>query len=255
MPDLDENLLDNEQEEQKEPEKTFTQAELDKIVADRLARAKRPDDYEDLKELLSELEEYGYPQSPKEAKELLKQQKAQEKAQKQLEELEEQAELQGTSPELLKKMADLEAKVIDLESEKREKQVEIEKNLAEAKAKEESDAAWQTQIDEITEAHPEIDLETLEANQKFIKFIKGKNGMTLKELYEDFIDFIGETESEAVKKAMSKAERSTGSGKGSGTGGGGKLTDAEKQTLKDWNAKNPKYLQMTETEFLANKNR
>lgn len=251
----DEILEGTQVDEQNQPGKTFTQAELDKILADRLARAKKPDDYDDLKELLTELEEYGYPQSAKEAKDAIKQAKAQAKAEKDLEELEEQAALQGTSPELLKKMATLESKISELEAEKNAKKAEIEAELEKAKATEEADKAWQSQVDEMATEYPDVDLEALEENTKFIKFIKGKSGQTLKELYEDFNELIGETESAAMKKAMSKAERSTSSGKHSNSGGSRTLSEAEKATLKDWNSKNPKYLQMTESEFLANKNR
>lgn len=250
----DEKDLGTELEQEQKPEKTFTQAELDKILEERLARAKKPEDYDDLKEMLAELEDYGYPQSAKEAKEAIKQAKAQAKAEKDLEELEEQAALQGTSPELLKKMAELESKIGTLEAEKNEKQKEAEKKLQEAKEQEEADKAWKAQIDEMANDHPEVDLETLESNPKFIKFIKGKSGYTLKELYEEFTELIGETETEIIKKAMSKAERSTSSGKGASGGGGSILSEVERQSLKDWNTRNPE-LKMTEKEFLSYKGR
>ena len=246
-------VLEQEMQEQ-QPEKTFTQAELDKIVAERLARAKKPDDYDDLKELLGELEEYGYPQSPKEAKEMIRAAKEQAKAERELAELEEQARVEGTSPELLKEIKELKGQVKELSEEKEAIKAAKQAELDRIKAEEEADAAWQTQVDEITEAHPDIDLETLNENTKFIKFIKGKSGMTLKELYEDFIEFIGETESAAIKKAMSKAERSTGNGKGN-SGKASILTDEQKKTLSDWNRKNPPGLQMSEKEFLESMNR
>ncbi|HSE45110.1 MAG TPA: DUF4355 domain-containing protein [Gemmatimonadales bacterium] len=61
-------------------ERTFTQAELDKIVQDRLARAKRelPDDYEDLKAAKAELDEVKKSQ----LSELEQAQKAREEAEK-----------------------------------------------------------------------------------------------------------------------------------------------------------------------------
>lgn len=245
-------LLEQEVEKQPEqqPEKTFTQAELDKIVGERLARAKTPEDYEALKQVAAELEEYGYPQSPKEIIEMIKTQKAQVKAEKELEELEEEADKTGMSPEILKEIKQLKSELKELQSDK-EKAKEADKLIEQEKAeKSKKDAEWNAQFDEMTKAHPDVDLETLAENTKFLKFIKGKNG-TLKEFYEDFIEIVGETESEAIKKAMSKAERSTSSGKATGSTGNSVMTDEQKKTLKEWNASQPKYLQMTEKEFLG----
>ena len=254
--DEDEILLEQEVEEQPEqqPEKTFTQAELDKIVGERLARAKTPEDYEALKQVAAELEEYGYPQSPKEILEMIKTQKAQAKAERELEELEEEADKTGMSPEILKEIKELKSELKELKSDKEKSLEAIRLAEQEQEEKAKKDAQWDAQLNEMTESHPDVDLEVLAENSKFLKFVKGKTG-TLKEFYEDFIEFVGETESEAIKKAMSKAERSTSSGKATGSTGTSVLNEAQKKTLAEWNRKNPKHLQMTEKEFLGNMNR
>jgi hypothetical protein len=241
-------------EEHEQSEKTFTQAELDKIVADRLARAKSPEDYDDLKEVLAELEEYGYPQSAKEAREMIKQQKATAKAEKELEELEFEAEQSGTSPELLKEIRELKSELKELKDDKKAVIAAKESEVAKIEADKKANEQWQAQVDEIETKYPDINLAALEENVKFMKFIKGKGGQSLVELYEDFNDLIGEAESSAIKKAMSKVDRSTGTGKGN-TGSTSILNDNQKKTLTDWNRKNPAYLQMSEKEFLATMNR
>lgn len=249
-----EDLLQEEQQS----EKTFTQAELDKIVADRVARAKSPEDYEDMKEVIAELEEYGYPQSAKEVKEMIREAKRVAKetadAEAELEELQEQAELTGTSPELLKEIKVLKAEINSLKSVEEKKKADIEQERVNAEAQKKADEAWQAQIDEFEEKHGDVNLETLQENQKFMRFIKGKNGYSLTELYDDFTELIGEAESEAIKKAMSKASRSTNTGKSSGSASS-MLSEAQKKTLSDWNRKMPKHLQMSEKEFLGNMNR
>lgn len=245
-------------EQNNEPEKKFTQAELDKIVEDRLARAKKPEDYDDLKEVLAELEEYGYPQSAKEVKEMIREAKKAAKetqeAERELEELQQQAELTGDSPTLLKEIKRLEKKIETLESAETNKKAEIEAERVKAEIQKKSDDAWNAQLAEFEEKHGDVDLQTLEENQKFMKFIKGKHGQSITELYEDFTELIGETESAAIKKAMSKASRSTNNGKSSGGTQSG-LTESQKKTLSDWNKSNPKPLQMSEKEFLESMNR
>ena len=247
---LDQNL---EQELEQEPVKTFTQEEVNQIVEQRLARAKKPDDYDDFKELLAELEEYGYPQTAKEAKEALKLQKEQAKAERDLERLEDEATAYGASPELLKKIEALEKEVNEYKSEKTAKMAELEAEKKKAEEQAAADKAWEEQLDELTQAHADIDIEKLNDDAKFLKFVKGKKGRLL-EIYEDYLDFIGDTEAQAVKKAMSKAERSTSSGKSQSSAGSGLLSGDEKEVLKDWNRKYP-HLQMTEKEWLSYKGR
>jgi len=245
-------------QEQEESVKMFTKAELDKIVADRVARAKSPEDYEDMKEVIAELEEYGYPQSAKEVKEMIREAKRVAKetadAEAELEELQEQAELTGDSPTLLKEIKKLEKKIASLESVEEKKNAEINAEREKSEAQHKADAEWKTQIDEFEEKHGDVNLETLQENQKFMKFIKGKKGQSLVDLYDDFADLIGEAESEAIKKAMSKASRSTSAGKSSSSVSSS-LNEAQKKTLSDWNRKNPPYLQMSEKEFISNMNR
>jgi hypothetical protein len=57
--------------------------------------------------------------------------------------------------------------------------------------------------------------------------------LPLKELYEDFVEFIGETEAETIIKVKSKDSRSTSSGKGNSSDGGSYgLTESQKNLAK-----------------------
>ena len=47
---------------------------------------------------------------------------------------------------------------------------------------------------------------------------------------------------------MSKEQRSTGGGKGSNTGSSYGLTDSQKNTLDEWNTKNPR-MKMSQKEY------
>jgi hypothetical protein len=87
---------------------------------------------------------------------------------------------------------------------------------------------WDNQVKDFESEYADVDLAELGNNQKFLKFVKGKN-LPLKQAYADFVDFIGETESQAIAKYTSKDGRSTSSGKSSSADGGGYgLTDSQK---------------------------
>lgn len=216
--------------------KTFTQEDVDRIIGERLARVKaeKPADYDELKQIAETLEEFeaykGLSATDKKA--LLKQAAEETRQQTELRKLEQMAEEEGITPALAKKMKDLEDKL-----EKSNKFIEEITNkekqaIEEQQTKAKLDEAWKKQVNEMEEAHPNVDLKALEVNQKFLKFIKGK-GLPLKELYEDFVEFIGETEAETIISIKSKELRSTSSGKGSSSDGGGYgLTDRQKNLAK-----------------------
>jgi hypothetical protein len=212
-------------------EKTFTQSELDRIVKDRLAREREKyGDYDDYKGVVEELNAYGYTGSPKEVREIVKQQREAYQQQQELEDLHQQAEEDGVTPALAKKIKALEDKlekstkvIDDLISEK-------ESKVKEAESKAKADAEWTAQVNEFTNDHPDVDLDELAQNQKFIKFIRGKS-LPLKELYVDFIEFIGEAEAETIAKVHSKNARSTSSGKASSSDGGSYGLSERQKTL------------------------
>lgn len=218
---------------------TEEQNEVNRIVEERLAREKgKYADYEDVKGIAEELKAYGYQGTPAEIRQAIKQQREETQRQNELQELQEQAKTEGTSPELLAEIK--EAKRIAKEASDKLKEYETKEQskMKEVEAKKEADEAWNKQVKEFTETYGDVDLDQLALNPKFVKFVKGKH-LPLKELYEDFIDFVGETEVEAIKKVMSKEQRSTSGGKGTNTGGDYGLTDSQKKTVEEWNRKNP----------------
>lgn len=201
------------------------QAEIDRIVGERLSREKaKYSDYDDLKGLDEELKAFGYEGTAKERREAIKLQREAMATQAELEELQEQAETEGTSPELLKEMKELKKELAEIKGERQAK-------MAEKEAKVKADEAWNKQVTEFQEEYADVDLDKLAENPKFKKFIKGK-ALPLKELYADFTDFIGETEVEAIVKMKAKEERSTGTGKGNSEGGNYGLTPNQQALCK-----------------------
>ena len=200
------------------------QQELDRIVGERLSREKaKYSDYDDLKGLDEELTAFGYEGTPRERREAIKAQREAMSAQTELETLQEQASQQGTSPELLAEIRELKKELSEIKSERQAKKAEIE-------LKEKNDKAWNEQLTDFQATYKDVDLDQLAENAKFKKFIKGKN-LPLKELYADFADFIGEAETDAIKKTMSKQERSTGNGKGNSSEGGSYGLTSNQQAL------------------------
>jgi hypothetical protein len=244
--------------EEGEEVKTFTQEDVDRIVQERIARVKKevPEDYEDLKAIDEELKAFGYEGTAKERREAIKAQREavaeQTRKQQELEELQRLEEEDELTPAQARKMKSLEDSVKQLSETIKEITSEKQKVTEEQKAKAKADAEWQEQVSEMNETHPDVDLEELGKNAKFLKFIKGK-GMPLKELYEDFVEFVGETEAEAIIKVKSKDIRSTSSGKGNNSEGNSYgLSTEEKALVDDHNRKYPKS-KMSYKEYSENK--
>lgn len=182
------------------------QAEIDRVVQERLNRERsKYNDYEDVKAITEELKAFGYEGTPAEIRAAIKQQREEIQKQQELEELQQQANDEGTSPELLAEIKELKKELSTLKGE-RDAQKEAEEQ------KKANDEAWNKQVNEFKEVHPEVDLDALADDKKFAKFVKGKN-MPLLELYEDFMDFTGESDAEIAARIAIKKERSTGSGK------------------------------------------
>lgn len=220
---MDDLELQGQQEAGQQQEKTFTQADVDRIIGERLTRerSKFESELQEYKETLSELDDFGYTGTVAEKREAIRAYKAELSKAQEIETLQQEAQQTGTSPELLAEIKELKKELAEIKGERQAKEKEL-------KAKIEAEESWNKQFNEFKEAYPDVDETKLNENQKFLKFIKNKSG-TLKELYEDFIELVGETETAAIAKVISKNERSTGSGKSSSADGGGYgLTDSQK---------------------------
>jgi len=213
-------------------------AEISKIIGDRLAR----EGVYDLKEIAESLKEFGYTGTPAEVKQAIKEQaeynrtqtaEAQKRAE--IDALKEQARNEGTSPELLAEIKALKADLTEIKGERTaQKQAEAQKI--------EFDNLRNTQIDEFrtNEKTKAIDLEKLNENPKFVKFLsntkysKGKDYLV--KVYEDFVDLIGGAETEAIAKLKANADRSTSSGRNAGDASSGTYgLNARQMALADEN--------------------
>lgn len=195
------------------PEKTFTQAEVNGIIAERLGR----ENVHDAKEIVELLKDFGYEGSPAEIKVILreqaktvKEQREQQAREKELEDLQDQAAQNGTSPELLAAIKRLESKIANMEEKD-------QKKAQEAQAQIETQKRIDAELAEFNTKYPDIDLDKLAENEKFNKFVKRSNvNLSLTEIYEDYVELIGDTEKAAIAKVKSNLERSTSSGKAKG---------------------------------------
>jgi hypothetical protein len=224
------------------------QAEIDRIVGERLSREKtKYTDYDDLAEIAKELEDFNYTGTPAEKKAAIKAYKEEIRKAAELEELEKQAKATGSDPDLLKEIKSLRDEITELKGER-------EANKKAEETKQQSEEAWKNQLKEFNEKYSDVDLDKLNSNEKFLKFCKGKTG-TLTDIYEDFLDFIGDAEKEFVEKVKANSERSTSSGRGAGADGGSHgLSDDEKTFVDDHNKRYPK-MKMTYKEYADRKRR
>jgi hypothetical protein len=237
MPTVDENgnPIDPENgngSQNQNPEKTFTQAEVDSIIAARLGR----EGIHDAKEIVELLKDFGYEGTPAEIKVVLREQAKVAKAereqatkQKELEDLQDQAKQTGTSPELLAEIKALKSEIAELKQKDQEKTKEVEE-------KQKADQHWNDMVKEFNDKYPDIDLDKLGQNQKFYKFFQNSNpSLTLAQVYENYVELVGETEKSAIEKVKSNLERSTSSGKNKGNAndGGTYGLTARQQALAD----------------------
>jgi hypothetical protein len=205
---------------------TFTaeeQAKVDEIVKERLSRHK-PEDYEDLKEISSLLEDFDFKGTPAEKKEALKLAKEARKESERADTYKDAVAAYEDVDELppdsvIKALAKKWGKSPEVVEKALLKQVA---NDEDSDRKEAETKQWREQVKVFEDKHPDVDLEKLSANQKFLKFVRGKK-LPLVELYADFVEFVGEQEAELetlrktvqAKDANAKnAEKSTGSAKG-----------------------------------------
>lgn len=102
-------------------------------------------------------------------------------------------------------------------------------------------------LDEFLARHPEVDVERLMGNARFVRFCGTRMGREpLAGLYDDFAALVSEAGEAAVARMQSRSRRSTGGG----TAGGVVLTPAQKYVLDAWNTEHPE-MAMTAKEFLG----
>jgi hypothetical protein len=222
---IDENNINDEniQEEDngQQEVKTFTQEEVNLIVQERLKReSKKYADHEDLSELANILDDFDYGNlSLKEKKELLKQQADEYKKSK----IKQEADEKNIPEDILAEIKELK-RITDSYKEKEEK--ENIKLQEEAAAKEK----LQNDINEFYQKYPKIDLNSLAtSDDKFKKFLnrRSNKGLSLIEVYEDFIDIYGNNSSE--EKAKINNQRGTlGGGNNVGASNFHGLTQAQR---------------------------
>lgn len=199
-----------------QPGKTFTQEEVDRILGERLARERASKvDYDDLKEVTELVTQFGYSGTPAEIKAALRAEAEERRKTAELQELQEEAETSGTSPELLAEIKALKKELNEIKTDKQKEKKEIED-------RQRASDAWAEQVNQFQEKHPDVDVEKLGKNEKFLSFLKKANpNVPLVDAYETYIDLVGSAEKAAIEKIQSNAERSTSSGRQKGDPSGG----------------------------------
>ena len=218
-------------------EKTFTQADVDRIVGERLSR----EGVQDAKEVLETLKAFGYEGTPAEVKatlkvqaEAYKQQQAEQEKQAEIDAAKAEAQQSGTSPELIAEIKSLKAELADIKAERQAKKAEEEKNAKAEEAKKAADEEAKKSFDEAAQIYGAETLEKLSKDEDFLDYVAGKVNTPVKTLVERFMKIKGKALDEAYAKAASKAARSTGSAAGSaGSGGTYGLTEHQQQLAKD----------------------
>lgn len=202
------------------------QAKVNEVVQERVGRVKKelPEDYEKLKEIASTLEDFGFTGSVDEKITALKTEKETRKQAQQADTYKEAVQSYEGVTELPSDavIAAL-AKQFNKDPETMKKALEKQVEATEKEAKEkEFQAQWDKQLKDFVEKYSDVDLEKLDNDLKFRKFVKGKN-LPLVELYEEYVDFVGETEKEienlkktvqAKEANLKNSETATGSVKG-----------------------------------------
>jgi alanyl-tRNA synthetase len=193
------------------PEKTFTQADVDRIIEERLGR----EGIRDMKDIVTTLQDMGYQGTPAEIKAEVKRQAEEYKAQRALDEAKKEAERTGTSPELMAQIKELKDELAEL---KKERQANKQATEAQKAAQE----RYAQEVRELRERYPDIDTVKLAENPRFKKFLDNSHPkLTILQVYEDFKELVGETEAAAIAKITANTARTTASGKGGGEATGG----------------------------------
>jgi hypothetical protein len=212
------------------------QKEIDRIVSERLSREKaKYSDYDDLAEIAKELEEFNYTGTPAEKKAAIKAYKEEMKRQQQSQNAGYQETIEQFDEIPDEKVLNALAKKFGTTSEKVEKAIKKAIDSADAEEKKQkADEARNKEVQEFNQRYDNVDLEKLSQDPKFMKFIRGKN-MPLSNLYEDYLEFLGDSEKEFIAKVQSNIDRSTSSGrqKGDALGGTYGLSADEQELAKE----------------------
>lgn len=210
--------------------KLFSQEDVDRILGERLARERSSKvDYDDLKEVTALVQEFGYQGTPAEIKAALKAEVEGRRKAAELQSLEEEAAESGTSPELLAEIKELKKELAEIKQDKQKAQKEQE-------SRRKAEEAWTEQVTTFQEKHPEIDVDKLGKNEKFLSFMKKSNpNLSLVDIYETYIDLVGSAEKAAIDKIIANDERTTSSGKAKGdpTGGTHGLNDQQQKLARE----------------------
>lgn len=88
-------------------------------------------------------------------------------------------------------------------------QLEQSKKTAEKQTAEQTKKEWfDKDLKDFETKYPDIEINKLDGDKRFIKFAKGKIGtIPLSEIYSDFVELVGEFETTAEQKAESKLQR------------------------------------------------
>jgi transcriptional regulator with XRE-family HTH domain len=197
------------------------QAEVNRIVGERVARVKseKPIDYDDLQEIAKDLEDFGYAGTPAEKKAAIKAYKESLREQSNYQEEIEHAANDGEIPD--EKVLNALAKKFGVSADKVEKAIKKVISLDDAEErKQKDDESWNNEVSEFEGKYSTVDIAKLAEDKKFIKFAKGKN-IPLVEKYEEYLEFLGDSEKEFTAKIQSNIDRSTSSGKQKGDALGG----------------------------------
>lgn len=214
------------------------QAEVDRIIKERLSRVKAelPEDYDDLKEIAKELEGYGYQGTVAEKKAAIKAQREAQDKQKEIDELQEQAAQTGTSPELLAELKTLKAELSVLKEKEKEREERKKQKQQEEEAGKQQQEKINAEIEELKESYKDVDINELAKDEDFLDFVANSSGtLTLTQKYEKYLKLTKKAEDTAVNKLKSNIDRSTSSGKSKGTVGETHGLTPRQQALADEN--------------------
>jgi hypothetical protein len=213
------------------------QKKVDEIVKERVARVKNeaPADYGDLRALDKELEDLYPNMTPAQRTEEIRKAKLTAKEAKAKREAAARADRNGTTEEQELEAMREKQRLDDLEArlQAKDQKEEEQKRAADESARQQELA--KKQIAELGEAHPDLDLDKLNSDAKFIKYLKGKalnESYTLKDAYEDYAEIVGEAETKGFIDAKRKERNSTGGSDGN-KGGTYGLTPRQIQLAKE----------------------
>lgn len=228
------------------------QKKVDAIVQERVARAKaeKPADYDDLKTLNDELNELYPAMTPAQRAAIIRDQKARAAAVRAQQEAAKRADRNGTTPEQEMELLRLREEQESIRAALQAREKEDQRTRAAADEDRKRQARWDSDVAELAKAYPDVDVDKLSQDERFVEYAEGKGGRyTLTQIYERYLKFIGSAADDGIRKARDKETRSTGGGS-AGDGRDYGLTAGQKKLLDDWNRENP-MMKMTAKELAS----